>query len=356
MAAPLQGADDPVFRTLMGRLIAADDRAALGELHDLAATNVAALVALPFAEGWFLSADDRRDRLALRRMDGKWVADLAAAAFKPADLWRGGAISPDMTDQLERALRLYELGEDRKADALLQGWFNHMPETAALPEGFADLPAAAWLKAMILEQHIARGDRKALPVLQYWLDQDRIEGWMVLAAIGDHYDGQAGQPMISGLRLGPATGARLKDGRAARRLLWQEDPPPPLPPETTQMVLRDLMPRPQFAPVRAYCEARCASTAAACEAAFVSTLGQPYHTVARATPFLAVMSEADFFASPRGEQVLLGPGLAHRLGLDRVGGYRGAVADSPAWRGANAADSCLAQGMLRAQEPQLSVP
>ena len=361
LTLPLAGADDPQLHGLMTRLLASDDRAAIAALHDLAATNPAALVALPVAQSWFAIADGLRDRIALRRIGGKWVADLAAAAFKPADLWQGGAISPVMRDQLDRALGLYELGETGKADALLAAWFNHMPAAAALPEGFADLPAAARLKAMILEQHVARGDRKAVPVLQYWLDQDRIEGWMVLAAFGDHYDAQAGQPIVSGLRLGPDTGARLQDGRRARKLLWHEQPPPPLPPETVAMVLHDLMPRPQFAPVRAYCQARCPGTTPTCEAAFVTIFGQPYHAITQATPLQAVLSAAEFFASPRGEQVLLGPGMVHRLGLDRLaldrlGGYRGAVADSPAWVAANSLDACLAEGVLRAQSPLPAVP
>ena len=351
LAEPLPGADDPTFRTLMTRLLTQDDRAAIAALHDLAASgNTAALIALPIAESWFPMGDALKDRLVLRQIDGKWVTDLAAAAYKPAALWQGGAISPTMRDQLNRALWLYDLGEDRKGDALLQGWFNHMPEAAALPEGFADLPAAAWLKAVILEQHVVRGDRKALPVLQDWLDQDRIEGWMVLAAVGDHYDGR-GQPMISGLKLGANTGARLNDGRRARRLLWQEEPPAPVPPETVQIVLQDLMPRPQFAPVRAYCETHCPGSIPACEAAYVTIFGQPYHTVTPQTPWGSLMSDADFFGSPRGEQVLLATPLIHRLGMDRDDGYHGALADNPAWIAAHRVDACFAAGAIKALQP-----
>ena len=356
LAEPLAGSDDPHFHSLMTRLLASDDPTAIVALHDLANTSPVALIALPIAESWFPIAVLRGDRIALRQIGSKWVEDLAEAAFPPAALWQAGAISPEMDTQLDRALGLYDLGETAKADALLEQWFVHMPDTAALPKGFTDLPAAAWLKAMILEQHVARGDRKALPVLQYWLDQDRIEGWMVLEAVGDYYDGQAGQPMISGLKLGANTAERLKDGRRARKLLWQEDPPPPLPPETLAMVMHDLMPHPQFAPVRAYCTAHCPGSTPACEAAFVSTLGQPYHTVAPQTPFESVMGPADFFASPRGEQVLLGYAMVHRLGLDLPGGYRGAVVDSPAWKAANTLDSCLAQGILQAQLPLLAAP
>ncbi len=347
----LAGVDDPAYVAVMARLLQADDPSAITALHDLANNgNTAALVALPVAESWFPVGDALQDRLALRQIDGAWVTELAAAAYKPAALWQGGAISPTMRDQLNRALWLYELGEDRKGDALLQGWFNHMPEAAPLPEGFADLPAAAWLKAMILEQHVVRGDRKALPVLQYWLDQDRIEGWMVLASVGDHYDGQ-GQPMISGLRLGANTGARLNDGRKVRRLLWQEEPPAPVPPETVQIIVADLMPRPQFAPVRAYCETHCAGSTPACEAAYVTIFGQPYLTVTPQTPWGSLLSDDAFFGSPRGEQVLLATALIHRLGMDRADGYHGALADNPAWPAANKLDACFAAGAVRALRP-----
>ncbi len=351
MADPLAGSDDPAYAAAIARLLQADDRAAIAALHDLATTgNTSALVALPIVESWFSLGDALKDRLALRQIDGAWVSDLAAAAYKPAALWQGGAISPLMRDQLSRALWLYELGEELKADALLQGWFNHMPDAAPLPEGFADLAAAAWLKAVILEQHVARGDRKALPVLQYWLDRDRIEGWMVLAAVGDHYDGH-GKPMISGLTLGANTGLRLAEGRKARRLLWQEEPPAPVPPETVQIIMTELMPRRQFAPVRAYCETHCQDDPPACEAAYVTIFGQPYHTVTPETPWAALMSAANFFASARGEQVLLATPLIHRLGIDRDDGYHGALEDNPAWIAANKVDACFANGALRALQP-----
>ena len=354
LPAPLAGADDPQFQSLIARLLTADDPAAIVALHDLAARgNTAGLVALPVAESWFPAAPSLPERIALREINGKWVEDLAASAFKPAALWQGGAISPDIADQLSRAQQLYALGYTAKADALLEAWFNHMPETAPLPDGFADLPAATWLKAMILEAHVARGDRDALPVLQSWLDQDRTEGWMVLAAISDLY---SGQQVPSGLTLGPNAKTRLQDGRLARKLLWQEEPPPPLPPDTTAMLMQALMPSPQLAPVSAYCKAHCPGSTPACETAFVTLYGQPYHAVAALTPWSTLVSAADFFASPRGEQVLLGSGLTHRLGLDRKGGYRGALTGNAAWQAANTVDACLAAGALRAQVPLPASP
>ena len=141
----------------------------------------------------------------------------AAQADKVDDLWMGGAGSALPRDQLDRALWLYELGEGTKADALLAAWVAVIPDTADLPEGFADLGADPDLLVAILLQHLGRGDRKGLPVLQYWLDQDRMVGWRVFAALSDHYAGGPGQPIFSGLRIGPQVSSRLPEARAANR-------------------------------------------------------------------------------------------------------------------------------------------
>ena len=353
-AQPLPGSDDPTFRAAFDRLLTTDDPAALRTLHDLAtAGNMAALLALPLAERWLPA---QPDRMALRRIGNTWVRDLGQATFKPAALWRDGDISPDMSDQLDRALWLYELGEMRKADALLKSWYNHMPQAAPLPDGFADLNAAPVLKALILLQHLTRGDRKALAPLQYLLDHDRIEGWMVLAELNDHYPVTAGPPIQANLALGPNITQRLMDGRRALRLLWHEDPPPPLPPETLAMALADLLPRPQFAPVRAFCAAFCATSAPACAAAFVTLLGAPHHSVTAATPLTGLMDEAAFFASKRGEQILLAGGVRHHLGLDLVPDAAARLPQNPAYQSARRMDACFADGALRALKPFASVP
>ena len=103
--------------------------------------------------------------------------------------------------------------------------------------------------------------------------------------------------------------------------------------------------RPQFAPVRAYCAATCPGTVAACEAAFVTVMGQPFHDTAQLTPPQDLIPMADFFATPRGEQALLRCGLMHHLGLDR---HIGTVDNSPALAAARQIDACFAAGAMRA--------
>lgn len=357
LATPLDGSADPALDAALTRLLHSDDPAALTTLRDLAAAgNTAALVTLPTATGWLPPAPTYADRQTLRQLGGAWITDLARAAAKPADLWREGEISPQMRDQLDRALWLYELAETAKADALLQAWINHMPAAATLPDGFADLNAAPVLKAMVMVDHLTRGNRKSLALLQYWLDLDRIEGWMVLAELTDHYTVTGGQPMIASLKLGANIKTRLPDGRRAKRLLWDEEPPPPLPAETTALILRDLMPLPQFDPVRQYCAATCPATAPTCAAAFVSLLGAPRRFVASATPLQGAVDPARFFASPRGEQVLMAAALRNRLGLNLAADVPAALTAHPAYQAAATQDACFAAGARRAVQPFPAAP
>ncbi|MBC7740080.1 MAG: hypothetical protein H7245_23355 [Candidatus Saccharibacteria bacterium] len=140
-----------------------------------------------------------------------------ARSDKVDELWQGGATSALPRNQLDRALWLYELGARDKADDLLASWVAVMPEAADLPDGFADLPADPDLLVAILLQHLQRGNRKALPVLQYWLDQDRMVGWRVFAALSDGYRAEPGQPMFSNLALGPGIATRLPQARQENR-------------------------------------------------------------------------------------------------------------------------------------------
>lgn len=349
LADPLPGSDDPAFQAAWQRLLTADDPAALHSLHALATKgNTAALIALPLALRWLPPQPDRK---ALRRIGAALVRDLGHAAVKPAALWADGGLSPDMRDQLDRALWLYDLGETRKADALLGGWFNHMPMAAPLPDGLIDLDAAPVLVARILLEHLTRGDRKALAPLQTLLDRDRIEGWMVLAELTDHHPVTAGPPIHANLRLGANMATRLPDGRRALRLLWNEEPPPPLPPETQAMAQTDLLPRTEFAAVRAFCAARCTATAPACEQAFVSLLGAPHPATTQVTPLRVLMEPAAFFATPRGEQTLLAAAVKHRLGLDLATDPAARAPLDPAFVAARRLDACLADAATRALVP-----
>ena len=331
-AEPLQGQTEPAYQDAMSRLLTADDPAALADMHALAkAGNVAAIVTLPTALTWFPGAADYPGRLALRQIGGEPLATLAARHSPAAAHWQGGAISPLAADQLARALGLYDLGEAMKADALLAGWFNHMPLAAPLPPGFADLQAAPALKAIIVEARVRAGDAQATALLQDWLRQNRIEGRLAQAGLSPD-------------------GAEVA-GRLLRERLWSKRPATPLPPKTVALMVTHLLPLPSYAPVRAYCAAHCPDTAPACAADFITMLGEISPATGLATPLGEVISEAEFFASPRGEQVLLAPALQHRLDLARIDGFTGPLTAHPAFAAAAAGDSCFADGARRALPP-----
>jgi hypothetical protein len=329
-AEPLPGQDSPDYQAALSLLLQEDDPAALAELHRLAeAGNVAAILTLPTALTWFTPAPDHPGRLALRRLGDEPLATVAARHSAAAALWQGGAISPLAEDQLQRALGLYDLGEVLKADALLTGWFNHMPLATPLPEGFADLPAAPWLKALILEPRLREKDAQAMIVLTYWWASGRIEGAMVKTDLGP------GDPA----------------GQALRERLWSERPATPLPPATVALMAAELLPLPAYGPVRAWCAANCPASAPACAEAFITMLGEISPATVLATPLQEVLPEAEFFATKRGERVLLEPALHHRLELARIGGFAGALTAHPAFSAAAARDACFAEGVRRALPP-----
>lgn len=348
-AQDLPGLGDAGFQAAWDRLLQADDPQALQALHDLAAQgNTAAMLALPLALRWL---PPQPDRAALRLLGSERVQDLGRAAWKPAALWADGEMSQDLRKQMERVQWLYELGEGRKADALLNRQLNHNPMAAPLPEGFLDLDASAMVKARVLFGQLQGGDRRALAPLQALLDRDAIEGWMVLSELNETADLSAGPPIQANLHLPATAGARLADGKAAWALLWYEKPRPPLPEEVLAMARRDLLPRSEFTPVRAFCAANCGATAQACEGAFLALFGAPYSSTVALTPLDSLMPEDAFFATPRGAQALMAPALLHRLELELVADPATRAAADPAFQAARGIDACLADAALQSLAP-----
>ena len=357
LADTLTGADDPKFQSLVARLLTADDPAAVKGLYDLAAGgNTAALVLLPLAEGWVPAKGSFTEKKKLRQIDGQKIEDLAAKSDPVAALWQGGTSNSDLPGIIGRALDLYRQGETRKADTLLTVAFVQDP-TMALPPGFADLPADPRALASMLEYRMNLGDSSVLPILQNWVDSDRIEGWIAMGILANPDVTATAKALAAEIKLPPNAAARIADGVrivSVTDLTYQH--PPPVPAETVSVVVTDLMPRPQFAPVRAYCEARCPTSAAACETAFVTLLGVPHLSLDQATPLHDTMSEAEFFASPRGEQVLLRPALLEWSHRNWGTGYSGPLKDNPAIQTASTVDACFAAGALRASEPLPAAP
>jgi hypothetical protein len=65
---------------------------------------------------------------------------------------------------------------------------------------------------------------------------------------------------------------------------------------------------------------------------------------------------ARFFASPRGEQVLMAAALRNRLGLNTSSDVPTALTAHPAYQAAATQDACFAAGALRAVQPFPAAP
>ena len=97
------------------------------------------------------------------------------------------------------------------------------------------------------------GDSSVLPILQNWVGTDRIEGWIVMANLAKPDLNANAKALADQIKLPPNAAARTADGVRIVELAHQ--PSPPLAAETVSVVVADLMTRPQFAPMRTYCEA-----------------------------------------------------------------------------------------------------
>lgn len=371
MADMLSGADDPYFIAAAALALGTDDPRARHDLYALAsAGNVAARVALPTVERWLPPPSGLlKDRAAFRKINGVPVTDLANAASPIAALWLQGAVSDDMAVQLDRATQLYARGEPTKADTLLAMWLNSTGGYSALPVDFADLPASARLKVAIIEGRLnpfvgnptpdIAGD---MAILTAWLAADRIEGWMVLARV----TGRAGDRTLSpeattfgrdllakSLARTPPDLARLSDARiGAAALVWNATslhrPDAPLSDADVQTILQELAPRPEFTPVSLYCNAHCPAAPAACQRAYLQAFGHQTGNFSWFEPQSDAISPAAFYASPRGERLLLSNGVTYGLQLppDRQGDVA-AIMAIPSLATAARTDACLAAAVTR---------
>jgi hypothetical protein len=376
LADMVSGADDPAFLAAMATALSSDDISALQDLHVLAvAGNQAALVALPTVERWTpRTTGSLRDRVAMRKIGGVPVTDLAAGVSTTAQVWQQGNASADMAEQLDRATALYAVGETAKGDALLGTWMNQTGGVPPLPDGFADLPAAAWLKAAIIEARLNPfygnpdyDPAGSMAILNAWLADDRIEGWIVLARVtgltgremspDDTAHGQSVR--TAALAALPAAIAVNADARMATgALVWsafmaQQNASARSAAEV-DAIWADLAPRAEFAPLRAYCAARCPGEPKACERAYIQAFGYRGIAFAWYEPQFDVISAATFYASPRGERLLFTEGLATAQNLPRdAHGDVTAINAIPAIAAARGVDACFATGLDRVLEGPL---
>jgi hypothetical protein len=363
----LPGADDPRFIATITMALATNDPQALTDLYALAAAgNIAALVALPTVERWLPRTGTLAERAKLRKINGTPVTDLADAASLSSRLWRQGAASDDMAEQLDRAIGLYGLGETGKGDTLLATWFNNTGGFPPLPAGFADLPTSAWLKAAIVENRLnpfvgnpTPDPEGALAILNEWLSVDRLEGWIVLA----HVTGQAGGRTISPdeaqyvddllakvfVDPSPMVSDQAPSRMAAAALVWNAAwhhlPDAPLPDVDVQTLWQTLSAQAEFTPVTLYCTAHCPADPPNCERAYLQAFGYQPGNFTWFEPQSDAVAPATFYASPRAEHLLITNGITYALHIP-PDALSSATA-VPALATAITSDACFAAAVIR---------
>jgi hypothetical protein len=314
------GLADPAFTQPFQRLLQADDIAALDALHQAAeAGNTAALLALPAALDWL--RPPLKERRKYLSVGGAKLADAVAAAAPYAADWAGG--NPDVadTDDLAgRALRLYDAGESEKATSFLLTWVNQTGSWATLPEGLFDRPLPALAEYFVLSTRL--GDpTNPDPATARALTVERLRAGspgadMALAYLAGLHrpDGPATpeadalvQQILAESGLAPDEArARLAGALPALQLVQRRTLPDAA---TASAAAGFLAGTPDLAPLDAACAAACPGSAAQCTAAWMLAFGLPQGHGGIAQPFAALIAPAEFWASPRGIDLLMARNL-----------------------------------------------
>ncbi|HMS96295.1 MAG TPA: hypothetical protein PKA03_13960 [Tabrizicola sp.] len=349
LAEPVSGLNDPAFRAPFDRALQGDDPSALAELHAAAeAGNQAAVLALPMVSTWLQTTVPFAERKKLARVNTVPMAEAFLSADPVAALWAMGEISTETDMLLDRAYALYAAGEADKATFLFMTWVNQTGGYGSLPQGFFDHPVPPWAMAQVLwGQLIDTGftpiaEAEALVVQRLLADDPAA--WIALA-------GFAGLHRTDGEKADTARltaifkAAGIAQDEAARRM--QAAVPvlkvmryQPIDAETAELAVGALRAEPEFRPLLALCASACPGSQDRCTKAFVAAFGHPYGRATTAQPLTSLISADEFFATPRGRQLLLRSTMGV-LGDD--------PASSPILAAAREIDVCLADAVLAAQ-------
>lgn len=345
-AGPPAGIDDPAFRAPFDRALQVDDATALLELHAAAESgNTAALLALPAVGDWLRATLPFSERKKLIRINGLPLAEALDAADPVAALWAMGEPGTDMDALLQRAFALYDAGEVDKATSLYMTWINQTGGYGPLPPDFFDHPAPPWATAQVLRGRLT-DTVFAPPVEADALLVDRLKAddpaaWIALAGFSGLHRTDAPPPDTARLAAIFAS-AGIPQDEAVRRM---QDTVPilkvlryePVDPATAAAATEVFRIEPEFLPLLTLCATTCPASADQCEIAFVAGFGHPWSRATTAQPLISLIPTKDFFATPRGRQILL-RSLTGQLGDD--------PAASPRLAATRQIDACLAEAIL----------
>lgn len=350
LADPIPGLDDPAFRAPFERALQGDDPTALQEIHAAAmAGNTAAVLALPVVTDWLRSKVPFAERKTHFYVNGVPMPAAFVAADPVAALWAMGEPGNDMDALLARAFGLYDAGEADKATRLFLTWVNQTGGYQPLPEGFFDHPVPPWAMAQVLRGRLfdngitPPGEGDALLVER--LKADDPAAWIAIATALDLDHIAATVTKNEHLARSLKTAGIAPDD-AVRRIqdvvpaLKATSPSPEiLDPETAKAATTAFRAEPEFQPLLTLCTSICPDTQDQCATAVVAGFGHPYGRASLSQPLTSLISVQDFFATPRGQLLLLRSTLG-RLGDD--------PAASAALTAARAIDACLADAILSA--------
>lgn len=348
LAEPIQGLDDPAFRAPFERALQGDDPTAMKEIHAAAeAGNQAAILAFPVISDWLRKTLPFAERKKLTRINDLPMAEAFAAADPVAALWALGDTGGAADLLLARAFALYDAGEPDKATLLFMTWVNQTGGYQPLPSDFFDHPVPAWAMAQVLRGRLidsgfgTLAEGEALVVER--LKADDPAALMALASFVVH----ANEAYIEGYkdRLNailiaaevPLTSVEqeMKTALAAQDAVFRRDTALDL--ATAEVATAIFRNEPGFQSLIGFCAAACPATADACTNAFVAGFGHPYGRATMAQPLTSLISTEDFFATARGQLILL-RSTHGALGDD--------PAASPALAAARQIDACLADAVL----------
>jgi len=354
VADPVTGLDDPAFRLPFDRALQGDDPTALADLHAAAeAGNQAAILALPVVSGWLRTTLPFAERKALARVNGVPMAEAFAAADPVAALWAmgdpGGDPGGDADALLDRAFALYDAGEPDKATVLFMTWVNQTGGYQPLPPGFFDHPVPPWAMAQVLRGRLidsgfgtaAEGDALLVDRLKAKDPAAMMAATSFAVHANEAYiegykDRLAAIFVAAGIQPDTAE-PEMKRSLAALDAVFRRDAA--LDAASAKVATEIFMGEPGFQPLLGLCAAACPATAQACTTAYVAAFGHPYGRATMAQPLTSLMSTRDFFATPRGQLLLL---------RSAAGQLRGDAEGSPALAAARDIDACLADAVLAA--------
>lgn len=323
------GADDPAFRVPFERALQGDDPTALQEIYAAAeAGNEAALRALPTVLNWLPPQGSFAEKKRYRSINGVPLDQAVAAVSPVAAAWNSGkGIEARPFDK--RIESLANAGEIGKASTLYEAWSGQERFNVPVSPDATRIPLPVFALASQLAFRLAYTNEAADELFTVdLLRKDRFEAWLALGQLT-----QVGTTnptrvpfltkaatLLTRAGVDPST-SRTKMTEALALRNWYYASSDQKDPAQAEAVVTLLRGRPEFNRIEAFCGAACPETAQNCELAWLSVFSPDEGVSESLVPEVALISNNDFFATPRGASLIFPANLdmfARAGSLDRI--------------------------------------